>query len=159
MAKLEIEYADGTRQVVGTDVSWKVTGDGPIQEADLLMGEAYDARREMPGWSTPGFDDSDWQSAILAADNGNPVAMFYQRRNPTKPGQGVRNMGAEPEFGFKRPKLEAFPGVPVRVTEEIAAKKVTERESGTFMFDLGQDFAGTIRLKVKGPAGQRIQIR
>lgn len=159
MAQLEIEYTDGTRQVVGTDASWKVTGDGPIQEADLLMGEAYDARQEMPGWSTAGFDDSDWQPAILAEDNGNPVAMFYQRRNPTKPGQGVRNVGVETEFGFKRPKLEAFPGVPVRVIEEIAAKKVTERESGTYIFDLGQNFAGTIRLKVKGPAGQRIQIR
>ena len=38
--------------------SWKVTGEGPIQEADLLMGEAYDARKAMPGWSSPGFDDS-----------------------------------------------------------------------------------------------------
>ena len=159
MAQLEIEYSDGTREVVGTDSTWKVTGDGPIQEADLLMGEAYDARKEMPGWSAPGFDDSAWESAILAKDNGNPKATFYQRRNPTKPGQGVQNLGAQMDFGFKRPKLEAFPGVPVRVIEEMPAKTVTQREPGTFMFDLGQNFAGTIRLKIKGPAGQRVQIR
>lgn len=159
MAQLEIEYADGSRKTVGTDASWKVTGDGPIQEADLLMGEAYDARKEMPGWATPGFDDSDWQAAVLAQDNGNPSATFYQRRNPEKPGQGVRNLGAKTEFGFKRPKLEAFPGVPVRVTEELPAKKVTAREAGMYVFDLGQNFAGTIRLKVRGSAGQRLQIR
>lgn len=159
MAQLEIEYADGSRKIIGTDASWKVTGEGPIQEADLLMGEAYDARREMPGWATAGFDDRDWQSAILAKDNGNPTATFYQRRNPEQPGQGVRNLGAETEFGFKRPKLEACPGVPVRVIEELPAKKVTAREPGTFVFDLGQNFAGTIRLQVHGAAGQRLQIR
>ncbi|MEM6692735.1 MAG: family 78 glycoside hydrolase catalytic domain, partial [Planctomycetota bacterium] len=159
MAQLEIEYSDGSRQIIGTDSTWKVTGDGPIQEADLLMGESYDARKEMPGWSSAGFDESDWQPAILAEDNGNPKATFYQRRNPTKPGQGVRNLGAETDFGFKRPQLEAFPGVPVRVTEEVTAKQVSKLGSGTYVFDLGQNFAGTIRLKIREPAGQRLQIR
>ena len=82
MAQLEIEYTDGTREAVATDTSWNVTGDGPIQEADLLMGEAYDARQEMPNWSTAGFDDSRWEAAILASDNGHPTAMFYEGRNP-----------------------------------------------------------------------------
>lgn len=62
-------------------------------------------------------------------------------------------------FGFSRPKLEAFPGVPVRVTEEIHCKKVTEREPGVFVFDMGQNFAGAIRMNVKGKAGETIQIR
>ena len=48
MAQLEIEYEDGTREVVGTDPTWKVTGDGPIREADLLMGEWYDAQEGAP---------------------------------------------------------------------------------------------------------------
>ena len=59
-AQLEIEYADGSRQVVATDASWKVTGAGPIQEGDFLMGESYDARQEMHGWAEAGFDDSRW---------------------------------------------------------------------------------------------------
>lgn len=159
MVQLEIEYDDGSRQTIGTDSTWRVTGDGPIEEADLLMGEAYDARKEMIGWASAGFDDRDWKPAILAEDNGNPKATFYQRRNPKEPGQGVRNVGTDAEFGFKRPKLEAFPGVPVRVTEELPAKKFTQREPGTFVFDLSQNFAGTIRLKVNGSAGQRLQIR
>lgn len=159
MAQLEIEYTDGSMQTVVTDPSWKVSGDGPIQEADLLMGESYDAGREMAGWAMAEFDDSDWQSAILASDNGSTKATFYQRRNPTKPGQGVENLGAEEEFGFVRPKLEAFPGVPVRITQEIASKSITKREPGTYVFDLGQNFAGVIRLNVQGPAGTKVQIR
>jgi len=50
MAQLEIEYSDGTKKIVGTDASWKVTGEGAIQVADLLMGEEYDARKEWNGW-------------------------------------------------------------------------------------------------------------
>lgn len=159
MAQLEITYSDGTRETIGTDTSWRVTGDGPVQEADLLMGEAYDARKEMPGWAVSGFDDKGWQSAILAVDNGNPTATFYQRRNPDEPGQGVRNVGAEIELGFKRPQLQAFPGLPVRVTQEMPARKLMPREPGTYIFDLGQNFAGTIRMKLVGPAGRRVRIR
>src|SRR5262249_23244617 len=70
LAQLEIEYMDGSRQVLGTDNSWKVTSAGPIQEADLLMGEMYDARKEWPDWSSPGFDDSRWEGAIFADENG-----------------------------------------------------------------------------------------
>lgn len=159
MAQLEIEYSDGSTETISTDTTWKVTGEGPIQEADLLMGEAYDARNEMPGWATAGFDDSKWDDAIAAEDNGNPKADFYEFQNPQEAGQGVKKVGVERDFGFKRPALEAFPGVPVRIIEDIATTEVTERESGTYMFNLGQNFAGTIRLKIKGEAGRKIQIR
>jgi len=38
MTQLEIEYSDGSHEVIGTDASWKVTGAGPIQEADFSDG-------------------------------------------------------------------------------------------------------------------------
>ncbi|MHB0955409.1 MAG: family 78 glycoside hydrolase catalytic domain [Pirellulaceae bacterium] len=159
MAQLELEYADGTRERVATDKSWKVTGEGPIQEADMLMGEHYDARREMPDWSSPGFDDSQWQSAIAASENGHPRAMFYEYRNPESPGVGPTVEGREIDLGFRRPKLEAFPGVPVRVTEEIAPVAVTTSEPGKTIYNLGQNIAGSIRLAVRGSAGQVLQLR
>jgi len=159
MAQLEIEYSDGTTEIVKTDSSWKVTGEGPIQEADLLMGESYDARREMQGWATVGFNDADWDSAIPAEANGDTVALFYEARNPDAPGRGPRITGEPRNLGFQRPELEAFPGVPVRITEEIPAKSVTKRSQGNYTFDLGQNFAGVIRMKVQGPAGHKIQIR
>jgi alpha-L-rhamnosidase len=119
MAQLEIEYTDGSRQRIVTDTSWKVTGSGPIQEADFLMGERYDARQETPGWSKPGFDDRKWEPAIQAEDNGRVKARFYEYQNPA-PGEKPKIEGREVDLGFKAPpKLEAFPGVPVRVIEEI----------------------------------------
>ncbi len=153
MAQLVIEYTDGSQQVVGTDPSWKVTGDGPILEADLLMGEAYDARKEMPGWSSAGFDDSAWEQAIKAKDTTPIQATFYEFNNPTPENPTVHMAGKPRDLGFKRPKLEAFPGVPVRVTQEIKAKAIHKRGDHHYIIDLGQNFAGNIRLKVTGPAG------
>lgn len=67
IAQLELEYPDGSMAAVVTDSTWKTTT-GPHLEADLLMGETYDARRELPGWTRPGYDDSAWPSVLVAED-------------------------------------------------------------------------------------------
>ena len=160
MAQLEIEYTDGTREIIPTDKSWKVTGDGPIREGDFLMGESYDARKETPGWTKSGFDDSKWEPAILASENGSVPATFYEFQNPEKPGDAVEIKGRPIDLGFRRPaKLEAFPGLPVRPIEEIKPIAITSPTNGVYIFNLGQNFAGVVRLKVKGPAGTDIQLR
>ncbi|MFZ5830472.1 MAG: family 78 glycoside hydrolase catalytic domain, partial [Planctomycetota bacterium] len=159
MAQLEIEYADGTRDTVVTDSSWKVYSEGPIREADFLMGEFYDARLETPGWSKAGYDDSAWQRAILAEENGSVPATFIEFTNPAqgnKPEKGPRAV----DLGFRRPpKLEAFPGVPVRAIEELKPVAITSPESGVYIFNMGQNFAGLARLRVKGPAGTKVRLR
>ncbi|MBN2507811.1 MAG: family 78 glycoside hydrolase catalytic domain [Verrucomicrobia bacterium] len=53
LVQLEIDLADGTRQTVATDPTWRATLDGPIRQNDLLDGETHDARRELPGWDQP----------------------------------------------------------------------------------------------------------
>ncbi|MFD4502999.1 family 78 glycoside hydrolase catalytic domain [Streptomyces sp. NPDC058457] len=80
LAQLEIVYADGTAQTVGTDAHWR-TAAGPLLRSEIYDGEAYDARRERPGWSAPGHDASDWEPVHelpsppmeLVAPTGPPV--------------------------------------------------------------------------------------
>ncbi|MDQ5850545.1 MAG: glycoside hydrolase family 78 protein [Chloroflexota bacterium] len=80
LAQLEIEYADGTTDIVVTDDDWRATT-GPIRASDLYDGETYDARRERPGWSAAGYDDGEWVGvrpldrdlASLFAPTGPPV--------------------------------------------------------------------------------------
>ena len=160
LAQLEIEYTDGTRETIGTDKSWKVTGDGPVREGDFQMGEFYDARKEMPGWAEPNFDDAKWETAILATENGSVPATFYQARNPENPGGAIKIEGQPVDLGFKRPaKLESYPSVPVRAIQEIKPVAITSPTNGVYIFNLGQNFAGVVRLKVKGAAGTKIQLR
>ena len=59
LAQLNVEYEDGSTESVASDGSW-ISSTGPILFSDLLAGESYDAREEMPGWDEPGFDDAGW---------------------------------------------------------------------------------------------------
>ncbi|MFF1709779.1 alpha-L-rhamnosidase [Streptomyces sp. NPDC058268] len=46
-----------------------------------------------------------------------------------------------------------------RVESEISARKVTEPKPGVFVFDLGQNMVGAVRLAVSGKAGTKVQLR
>ncbi|GAA2330685.1 alpha-rhamnosidase [Streptomyces violaceusniger] len=48
---------------------------------------------------------------------------------------------------------------PVRVTDTLRARKVTELRPGTYVYDFGQNIAGWARLSAKGEAGTRITLR
>ncbi len=74
LLQLEVEYADGTRDVIVSDSSWKLTTAGPIQANNEYDGEEYDAGREMPGWANAGFDDSAWSSAQMVSAPGGKLA-------------------------------------------------------------------------------------
>lgn len=56
---LRIEYADGTREVVASDLDWR-SSEGALRFNSIYTSEHYDARLEQPGWDSPGFDDSAW---------------------------------------------------------------------------------------------------
>ncbi|MEG0851216.1 MAG: alpha-L-rhamnosidase N-terminal domain-containing protein, partial [Flavobacterium sp.] len=61
--QLFVEYADGSKEVIRTDETWKITTDGPILSNNEYDGEEYDARKEMKGWNTINFNDKKWLSA------------------------------------------------------------------------------------------------
>jgi hypothetical protein len=48
---------------------------------------------------------------------------------------------------------------PVRIVQERKPQSVTEVTPGTWIFDLGQNMVGKVRLHAQGPAGTRIRIR
>ena len=148
LAQLRIEFIDGSTQTIATDPSWKVA-ESPRREADILMGETYDARREQPGWSGARFNDAGWESAIPARELGSVKAVFSDKG-------GDREM----EFGFIEPReLQAYPGPPVRPIQEMRPKRILEPAPGTRVFDFGQNFSGVARIHAKGPAGTAIRIR
>ncbi len=58
-----------------------------------------------------------------------------------------------------RPALVAQVGPPVRVTQELTPRRVTQPAPGTYLYDLGQNMVGWARLKVQGPAGTPVRLR
>jgi len=124
IAQLEIELADGKKEKIVTDASWRTTREGPIRSSDILNGEAYDARREMPGWDAPGFDDKAWQAADsaenvstkLVAQPNEPIRVTREIKpisvSEPKPGVYVFDMGQN-MVGWCRLKTQAAAGTTV----------------------------------------------
>jgi len=127
LAQLEIETDDAGVQVVTTDGTWKAQT-APMLEADHLMGETYDARREEPGWCEPGYSDADWANVVVRPLTHGPV-------------------------------LTAHAAPPVRPTQELPVQTVTSPADGVYVFDLGQNMVGWVRLRVSGPRGHRVTLR
>ncbi len=128
-AELLLTFEDGSTQSIGTDESWKYAF-GPILESDMLMGEHYDARREMPGWNTATFDDAEWA----------PVRVFDAPKIEICASSGPTVCVHEM---IKPVALKTLPGSPV---EE-------------FVFDMAQNMVGCVRLKLRGKAGATVRLR
>lgn len=63
---LELTYTDnGALCRIVSDEQFR-TAPSPIVMDDYRFGEHYDARKEIPGWNLPGFDDSGWSCALTA---------------------------------------------------------------------------------------------
>jgi alpha-L-rhamnosidase len=83
LEQLEIIYADGSRETIISDGSWKTSDQGPVRSSEIYNGEVYDTRKEMEGWDEPGYDDHAWPKVIennypknnLIATYNEPVTM------------------------------------------------------------------------------------
>jgi len=83
LAQLQIEFADGTSQTVGTDGSWK-TAASPILHSEIYAGETYDAQRELARWDQADFRDAGWDAAVVAAAPPATVQLTSQNTEPVK---------------------------------------------------------------------------
>lgn len=126
LLQLEIELADGRRQTVLSDESWRSTTDGPIRSSGIYDGEAYDARKEIAGWDASGFSDRTW-NPVKAFDLGQPQ-LVWQRNEPIrvveeltpialtepKPGVYVFDLGQN-MVGWCRVRAQGKAGQPITI--------------------------------------------
>ncbi|HEY6505360.1 MAG TPA: family 78 glycoside hydrolase catalytic domain [Chitinophagaceae bacterium] len=127
LLQLEIEYADGTKQTVISDGSWKLNVDGPIRTNNEYDGEEYDATKELKGWTDAGFDDSKWiKPQLVQAPAG---------------------------------KLEAQMNEPMRIMRSVMPVGIKNTGNGKHILDMGQNFSGWLKIKVKGNRGTAVKLR
>ncbi|HVU17538.1 MAG TPA: glycoside hydrolase family 78 protein [Candidatus Didemnitutus sp.] len=129
LAQLETTYADGHRETLVSDGTWQLAG-GPILENDLLMGESYDARQELPGWLVP-HAAGVWQAAqVFAAPE---IELSPSLDHPVTREQNIRAVAAPVKFG--------------------------SWSGDRFIYDFGQNLVGNVTVHVKAPAGTTIRLR
>ncbi|MBK8027640.1 MAG: family 78 glycoside hydrolase catalytic domain [Chloroflexi bacterium] len=130
LAQLEITLADGRTQKIVSDGSWTFHF-GPITHSDFIVGEAYDARKEIPGWDTP---EVALPHAFPAQTFAHPDLQVVALNGPT-----VR-------------RIQELPPAVQPIDRSAMGRK-------RYLFDLGQNMVGRVRFKASGPAGSTAIIR
>lgn len=82
-AQLEITYADGSKDVIATDDSWKA-GPGEIVGTDEQWGEVDDAQKAVQHWDQATFDDSVWANAVVEESRAGGITLVPQLGPPVR---------------------------------------------------------------------------
>ncbi len=130
IAQLEVTYADGHRQVVGTDESWAVCGSDVLAD-DLYDGQTVDARRRTADWYAFGVEEPPMD----------------RRQLPTR------------VLAFDTGLLAPYLGPPARRQDVLRPVEIWTSPTGRTLVDFGQNLVGWLRFTVTGPRGSEIRVR
>ena len=147
-AVLELTYADGSKEVFGTDRShWKAGIAGPVKHAGIFDGEEYDAR-EKQGYDTPSRlskpeENTEFQGRIFPSAG----AEIYHRHDialkPVKAYTWKDVTGAsEDQYGTVSIVKEFAPGAPMKLLP-----------GETLVVDFGQNAAAVPSFVFKAAEG------
>lgn len=128
-AQLDLTLANGRHQTIVTDTSW-LTASAPITFSEIYGGESYDARLAQHGWSRPGFNAAHWTEA---------------------------SAGDPPDSGMV---VTAQPDLPISHTITLHPISLDPASSAhPFVYDMGQNMVGNVRIHVRGPRGAVVRLR
>ena len=140
---ITITDSDGTIKHIISDDNCKVNP-SPITYSSIFGGEDYDARLEQPGWSSTGFDDSNWKTPVLINDPTDKlipekdfplkVMQEFEVQNITtsKTGRTIYDFGQNAS-GIISLKVKGNKGIQVRIRPDELINKdgdVTQKSGG-----------------------------
>ena len=151
-----------------TGAAWTPAGH-PGDVANLPL-ECFDARRHPVGWDRPGFDDSDWRTAVellplhLGADGtptvpSEPFGMLLPPVRRAFPGGVVHQASERARRAVAGAPLDPDPVA--QVLADVGSGQAAPGPGGVELLtaDLGHVAAGTVTLTVAGlPAGAVVDV-
>ena len=133
-------------------------GKVPLLKAEIEV-EYTDGRKQIIG------TDETWKTShgpLVEADilNGETYDARLEFNGWNKPGFADKDWkNAELYPDNEDRVMTVYPGNPVKVYKNLSVVKVIPQKDGKYLFDLGQNFAGNVRLRVRGKAGDSIILR
>jgi hypothetical protein len=144
LVKTVVDHADGSVDTFVSDGTWKVSKATQYSNATITRrnsdagdnAEHYDARAEITGWDTAGFDDSQWAYAYAIGAHPRPV-------NPLRD-----------EFSHLDPSISTLD------YETIHPKSITTLADGTVVADFGKVVSAHPQLSIhNGVAGRALTMQ
>lgn len=148
----------GYALLVGTEKVRGYYGDIPLLKAQVEL-TFEDGSRQVISTS------ADWKASTGAITESD--LLQGERHDATKEKLGWNNVNFNDDgwlpvqvVGEKEGrKLQLYPSQPVRVVKELPIKTIKRLDNGKYIVDFGQNFAGIIRLKIKGKPNDSLVFR
>lgn len=124
-----VEYKDGTSERFATDDSWSISQEGMLRKNNLKTIERADARKELAGWNLPGYSEEEHSDA-----------------------------------GWHKGKISFYSGSVIPQEGELVLEheqftpSVLHTPDGNTVLDMGQNFGGHVRFRVKGKADHKVSL-
>ena len=148
LMQLEVFYKDGTADTIVSGEGWRITNRGPIRKANEFDGETFDASLDLGNWTSPCYDDSQWQDAVVDYDLQN--MNLEDRFNPRWKRRDDKYDASMPfpdsaEIAAQRLEYELTPqpNPNIRVMERLKPKAIF-RKGDKWILDMGQNMVGTL---------------
>jgi hypothetical protein len=148
LVKLVVDHADGSRDVLVSDGTWRVTRDTARDITTVTYRnsdagdrvERYDATREVTGWDVPGYDDSGWLSPAVIGPHPRP--------NP----DSCAGYGSSPCAVTHLAAQQAH--ITRRIVRPVSVKRLPD---GTVFADMGQVLSAVPSIGFRaGTAGHQV---
>lgn len=130
--EIEIEYEDGTTEVITADETFKVR-QHEICMTNVYGSETVDGSKYPSGWDFISYQDEQWKQAKVLTEDENPKGVLEKQNQP--PIKVIRRYGA-------------------RYLHTVINKNGQERK----IYDLGQNISGILTFEVKGRQGQELRF-
>ncbi len=143
LLKLVMEMADGSREVVVSDPSWKFTNEGPVRYSGFFQGERTDFCRQQffEELLLPGMDDRMLKNAEIV-----PVSPETVFSCPAS--------GNDYDFTWD-PVFFAEPEAEVRAAAVFRTREVLNPRPGVYIYDMGQNISGIPKIRFpEGVSGE-----
>ena len=73
LLQLEVTYTDGSKELIVSDKTWKITDRGPIRKSNEFDGETYDEWYNLGNWTSAGYNDKSWYPARVVTAPGGKI--------------------------------------------------------------------------------------
>jgi alpha-L-rhamnosidase len=171
--KLWVTYADGSTQaiVTDTDSGWRADDSGPLRQDDIYDGEAYDATREIEGWTEAGFDDSLWRKvtehdyrkiypqASVTAYHGETAQVMDELDQVPQAITIYKDIVDQEASANGHGRIRVDSERTITDPEAARNRAVVISSEDTLIYDLGQNMVGIPRITVEGQRGTQLRIR
>jgi alpha-L-rhamnosidase len=141
ICNLLLNYKDGSQDVLKSEKKHWLARTSPIQRSSFLHGETYDSSSYDYSWTKKGFSSEKTSSPMIFKKE----ATYWDQ--------------AKHHEVTLKTNLQSHPAPPVKKLKEIPSVKFWETAPGSYVYDLGQNFSGWVKVRLKGKPGTCIQIR